>query len=642
MGEQSVKQFNTKKELRDFTQHLFRDIRALEIMLERDMFESGITRIGAEQELCLINRAYRPASIAPEVLADIGDYHFTNELSKFNLEINLDPQVFTGDALTKMEKELKGCLKHLSKDLEGRGADYILVGILPTIQRSDLDLDNLTPNPRYFALNEAILQMRGGPYEFRIQGSDELVTKHDTLMFESCNTSFQVHYQTSAQEFVEKYNWCQAITAPVLAVATNSPMLLGQRLWRETRIALFQQSTDTRNVTEHIRDIQPRVFFGNGWLNKSVLEIFREEVARYRVLISTDIQEDSLETLEAGGVPKLKALRLHNGTIYTWNRPCYGITDGKPHLRIENRVLPSGPTVADEMANTTFWLGLMHGMPDEYKNLNKMIDFDDVKTNFMRAAKMGMGAMFRWIDGKPYSSQELIIKELIPLAREGLEKAGINKKDIDRNLSIIHDRAETGNSGSQWILDSFNSLRKKGTREEAIVATTAGIVKRQKSNKPVHKWSKAKIDEAGSWVNRYWRIEQIMTRNLYTVQEDDLVDVVPNIMSWKEIHHIPVENEKGEFVGLVTIRQLLEYYVTRLANGEPTPVKAIMATKVHTVTEKTLTTEAISMLRKYNITCLPVLNDDGKLIGIVTEKDFVNVADHFLQEFMHQQSNNKE
>ncbi|HHG85458.1 MAG TPA: hypothetical protein ENJ82_11990, partial [Bacteroidetes bacterium] len=510
MGEQNVKQILDKGEMRKFTQHLFRDIRAMEVMLERGMFENDVTRIGAEQELCLIDKSFLPAPIAPQLLSEIKNPAFTNELSTFNLEINLDPLVFKGDCLSVMEKQLKTCLGELSEHLQKYVADYIMVGILPTIRRSDLTLDNLTPNPRYFALNDAIMAMRGGPYEFRIQGHDELVTSHDTLMFESCNTSFQVHYQVSAKDFASRYNWAQAITAPVLSVATNSPLLLGQRLWRETRIALFQQSADTRNMTEYGRDMQSRVFFGDHWLEKSVMEIFQEEAARYRVLISTPIEEDSLETLNAGGIPKLKALRLHNGTIYTWNRPCYGITNGKPHLRIENRVLPSGPTVLDEMANTAFWLGLMHGMPPEYRNLNKKFDFDHVKSNFMRAAKMGMGAMFRWVNGKPYSAQELICKELIPMAREGLASTNIRKRDIDRYLNVIQERAETGRSGSQWMLDSFNSLKKKGTKEEAIVATTAGIVKRQKSNKPVHKWSKARINEAGSWRNRYWRIEQIM------------------------------------------------------------------------------------------------------------------------------------
>ena len=233
MGDHSVNQFLGKTNLRDFSQHVFRDLQALDRMLKEDMFEKGITRIGAEQEMCLIDNAFRPAPIAMEVLETINDLHFTNELSRFNLEINLDPQEFTADCFMKMENQLKACLSHLSENLRQRAADYILVGILPTIRRSDLGLHNLTPYPRYYALNEAILRMRGGPYEFRIDGNDELVTQHDTVMFESCNTSFQIHYQVEPKDFAKRYNWAQAITGPVLSVATNSPLLLGHRLWRE-------------------------------------------------------------------------------------------------------------------------------------------------------------------------------------------------------------------------------------------------------------------------------------------------------------------------------------------------------------------------------------------------------------------------
>lgn len=636
MGEAQVGSIDNKAAVRKFTQCLFKDIKALETMIENGMIEEGVQRIGAEQELCIIDEAYRPAPVALEILDTIEDKHFTNELCKFNIEVNLDPQSFTGDSLSQMEKQLKECLNRLEENIGDKPYDYIMTGILPTIRRDDLDLKNLTPIPRYFALNETMTRMRGGPYEFRIEGRDELITKHDTLMFEGCNTSFQVHFQVGAKDFAKYYNWAQVITAPVLAAATNSPVLLGKRLWRETRIALFQQSADTRSQTETMRDMQPRVLFGNSWVNDSVMEIFKEDVARYRVLVTSEIEEDPIQMLEAGEVPKLKALMLHNGTIYKWNRACYGITNGKPHLRIENRVLPSGPTVIDEMANSAFWLGLMNALPEKYHNINKTFDFDEAKSNFLRAAKMGMGAMFRWVDGKVYSSQDLILNELLPMAQAGLEKAKIRKKDIQRYLGVIRERVETGRSGSQWILDSFAGMKNKGTKSEAFVAITAGIAKRQKSNRPVAKWSKAKIDEAGSWVNRYWRIDHIMSDNVYTVREDDLIDLVPNIMGWRSIRHVPVENDKGELVGLISMGRLLNYYATRIdaKDASSTCVKDIMVKKLITVDEETLTADAITLMRKHNIGCLPVVKNKNILVGIVTERDFLNVADHFLQEFV--------
>lgn len=644
MGELDVRQHQSKEDLKAFKQHLFRDIRAMEMMIEQGMIEKGITRIGAEQELVLVDESFLPASIAPEVLEAVKkDPHFTNELSKFNVEINLDPEEFKGKCLSRMEGQLLGCLDYLSKKLEQFYADYSMVGILPTISKKHLTLDHLTPQPRYFALNDAILEARGGdPYEFRISGTDELITRHDTLMMESCNTSFQVHYQVSAEDFASKYNWAQTISAPCLAVGTNSPLLFGHRLWRETRIALFQQSADTRRNRGQNREIKARVFFGDSWCKDSVMDIFREEVARFRVLLSRDINEDSIDILQNGGIPNLKALKMHSGTIYPWNRACYGSTNGVPHLRIENRYLPSGPTAIDEMANTTFWLGLMHGMPEEYRNIHEKVDFDLVKTNFKTAAQVGLGMMIRWIDNKVYTAQDLILNELLPMAEEGLKKAKINKDDATRYLDVIRERVSSGKTGSQWMLDSFESLKAKGTKQEALVAITAGISKRQKSNNPVHNWDLAKGEEAGSWTNRFGRISQIMSRDLYTVQEDDLVDLLPNIMVWKELEVLLVENIDGEYVGMVTSSQLLNHYATRMTEKTDLTVKDIMICDIPTIDEDTLTVDAISLLKKHNLACLPVVENGNHLIGKVTERHFVNVADNFLREFVASQESEKE
>lgn len=635
MGERNVRNKSTAGELKAFMKHLIKDIRALEIMIDRGMIEEGIHRIGAEQELCLIDKTYRPAPKAMDVLNDLKNEKFTHELSRFNLEINLDPAEFKGGALKGMEDQLKKCLQCLKEGLEPHELDYILVGILPSIRLSDMTLENLTPLPRYFALNERLSDLRGEAYEFRIEGTDELITKHDSLMFESCNTSFQIHFQVGAKDFTSYYNWAQAITGPVLSACTNSPLLFGRRLWRETRIALFQQSTDTRSNHQYTREDAPRVLLGNSWLTGSIVDLYKEDVARYRVLISQDIDEDSLETLKEGGIPDLRALKMHNGTIYKWNRACFGATNGIPHLRIENRYIPSGPSVLDEMANMSFWLGLMHGMPQEYSNLPKTHDFDVIKANFNRACRMGMGSMFRWLDNKVYSARDLLIDVLLPIAREGLRKAKIHEKDINRYLKVIEERAETGNSGSQWILNSFDKLKNDGTKDEIMLAITAGIAKRQKRNVPVHKWSLSRINEAGSWINRYWRIDQIMSVNLITVNEDDLLDIVPNIMNWREIRHVLVENDKNELVGLLTSGNLIHYYSTRLTDEtQDALVKDIMIKKPICVTPDTLTKDAISLMRKHKIGCLPVVRSKKELIGIVTEHDFVNVADHFLQEFL--------
>lgn len=408
---------------------------------------------------------------------------------------------------------------------------------------------------------------------------------------------------------------------------------MGKRLWRETRIALFQQSIDTRKSDKVIRDKSPRVLFGNSWVNNSIIELFQEDIARHKVIFTSDVQEDSLQMVAEGKVPKLTSLMLHNGSVYKWNRPCYGIMNGKPHLRIENRLLPSGPTVVDEMANTAFWLGLMRGLPEEWTHIQDKMDFDDAKTNFIKAARMGLGAQFTWIGhNKMIPSHELICKELVPIAREGLKKVNINQEDIDKYIDIIEERVDSQKTGSQWLVDSFSNLKKDVTVDEALVATTAALYNRQRRGKPVHTWSLAAKKEGGSWANRYKYIHQIMSTDLFTVSEEDLVNLVINIMDWRNFHHVPVENSKGELKGLVSSEILMHHFSTSFGKDMLTlSIKDVMNKKPATVKAQTPTLEALKLMRKYDQKCLPVL-EGKKLIGVVTEYDFVKICQALFEE----------
>jgi CBS domain-containing protein/gamma-glutamylcysteine synthetase len=638
MGEQIDKitsSKNNQRLLQTFMQRLLDDVNALAYMLENDLLESDASRIGAEQEICLVDQSLRPAPKAMEVLAALNEPHFTTELAAFNLEFNLDPLDFRGDCLRQMENQLTSYLQKLEDCLHSMGLDYVLTGILPTIHYNDLTLDNITPLPRYKALDAAINRLRGADFELRIEGTDELIANSNTIMFESCNTSFQLHYQTAPADFVDLYNWAQALAGPILSAATNSPLLLGKRLWRETRIALFQQATDTRKTSDYLREKEARVLFGSDWIHHSILETIREDIARHRILLYTEVEENAMEVLRAGGIPQLKAFRLHNGTIYKWNRACYGIFNGKPHLRIENRVLPSGPSIIDEMATAAFWFGLMHNLPPEYRNIQKKADFDTVKINFLRAVRTGLGSMFRWLNNKVYSASDLLLKELLPISEEGLRKANILEEDIQKYLNIIKERIETERTGSQWTLDAYALLKKQGKRDEALVAVTAGMLKRSRSGKPVHQWDLPQIDEAGSWINYYWKVEQIMSKDLYTVSEEDPISFAINVMNWRQIRHLPVENTKGELTGLVTMELLLQKFdILTSPEGESLTVRDVMITKVITTTENTLTVDAIALMEKNRISCLPVVNSSKHLVGIVTEHDFLNVANHFLHEFV--------
>jgi len=635
MGEQRVRQETDTVELRRFMQKLLVDLRALEQMLAEDRFESGVRRIGAEQEVFLVGPSFGAAPVAMEVLEELGDPHVTTELGRFNLEFNLDPLTLEGDCLRRMERQVETLLQQVREVAAHHGAQVLLTGILPTLDKSDLTLENMAPRPRYRALNDAIKRLRGQHFEFHFKGPDELHISHDNVMLEACNTSFQVHFQVGADEFARLYNIAQATAAPVLAAATNSPLLFGKRLWRETRIALFQQSIDTRSPTTHVREQSPRVSFGRSWVRDSVVEIFQEDIARFRVLIGAEIEEDPFAALAEGRAPKLAALRLHNSTVYRWMRPCYGVLDGRPHLRIENRVLPAGPTPRDEVANAAFWFGLMKAMDEEFGDVTRVLSFDDVKESFFAAARHGLNAQIAWIDRKSVPARELIPGEMLPRAREGLAALGIPAGDVDHYLGTVEERVATGRTGSQWLLDSLEGLAGRGTKAERLGALTAASLERQRSGLPGHEWEPARLDEAGGWHKHYSRIEQFMTTDLFTVNQDELVDLVACLMDWEHIRHVPVEDGDHRLVGLVTHRTLLRLLAR--SSGEerrrPIPVSEVMQKHPITVPPHTPTLEAIDVMKKHKIGCLPIC-EDGRLVGIVTERDFMNVAGQLLEELL--------
>jgi CBS domain-containing protein len=642
MGELSVNTISTSKERDHFIKYLLNDIRALEMMVEQDLIEKDITRIGSEQELCLVDNHWRPAPVALELLAKINDPHFTTELALFNMEINLDPIILEGNCFQTLKQDLKNWLDIAENAAQSQDTKVLLTGILPTIKHKHINLQYMTPKDRYFALAESMKMRRKGEFEFHISGTDELITRHDSVMFESCNTSFQMHYQVSPEKFVDTYNWAQIISGPVLASSTNSPLLLSKRLWRETRIALFQQSLDTRNSLDPRREKLPRVTFGNHWIKDSIVDIYKEDIMRFEPLLGKTLKSPhSLHTLENGKIPLLEALRLHNSTIYKWNRPCFGISDnGKPHLRIENRYLASGPSITDEIANMVFWTGLMSNVPQDINQITKKLDFDDVKTNFLKAAKLGLENRFKWFHNRKYSASELIQNELIPMAREGLIKKGVNTKDVDYYLEVILCRVGTGRTGSQWLLDSYNINRKRSSNDEALITATAGIYKRQQQNLPVCKWALPALQEAGNWSTYYHTIEQIMSTDVLTVKEDDMLDLVASIMDWKQVRHVPVENEAGKLVGLVTAGLVVHFLSKRGKERKlKTRISDFMFTKLEMccVSPETTISEAIQKMKQYNMSCLTVIKDD-KLVGIVTEKDFVNVSAKLLKEIHNQRS----
>jgi CBS domain-containing protein/gamma-glutamylcysteine synthetase len=617
---------------REFMAAILDDVRALEYMLDHNLFESNVRRVGAEQEMFLVDEAWRPARGVLQVLERLnGDPHYTTELGQFQLEVNCAPQILGGDGLGLLHDQLDQLVEKARKAAGELGMAVVLMGILPTMQKGDLGLDAMVPSARYMQLNKIVTALRGGKFEVAIKGLDELVLDHDSVMVEACNSSFQVHLQVAPDEFARMYNLAQVLAGPLMAVSANSPIVFNRRLWAETRIALFRQAVDTRKNKSLYRETEARVSFGTRWVRKSIVEIFREDISRFRALVGTDLPEESpMAMLARGQLPELKALRLYNGTIYRWNRACFGITDGKAHLRIENRLMPAGPSTLDEVANSAFWVGMMVEIGAREHDITRRIDFDQAGANFYTAAREGIGSHFTWLDGEDITARELILDRLLPLAEAGLRRQGINEEHIKRYLGVVEARTRTARTGARWQMSSWNSLRDRATLSERATAIVAATVQRQLTGRPVADWERARMDEAKVTPKKYQRVEHYMTSDLFTVHADDAVEMVANLMNWERIRHVPVEDHDHKLVGVITHRAVLRFI---MGGGSPrrTPVAEVMKTEVVTVTPETPTIEALRTMRRLKVGCLPVVQND-RLVGIITEEDFMDLAAKLLEE----------
>ena len=636
MGEQNVDPNTDVEQRRAFMKALLNEVRAMENMLSKGMFESDIRRIGAEQEMFLTDRAYRPALTALEILDKIEDERFTHELGLFNMEANLSPLEYGSDCLRKLEAETNEVMAIARSHAESAASSKIaLVGILPTLQREHLSLDSIVPKARYYALNDALVHLRGSDFKISIKGIDQLDIQLDNLMLEACNTSFQVHFQVGADEFAPLYNIAQAITGPLMAACVNSPILLGKRLWHESRIAVFEKSIDARSEAHAARGHKPRVHFGDHWIEDSVIEIFKEDIARFRVILTTEFEDDPIAMVERGEVPKLNALRLHNGTVYRWNRACYGISDtGKPHLRIENRVIPSGPTVLDEIANAAFFFGMMSKLSTEPFDIRDRMSFADAKSNFISAARDGLRAQQMWFDERQMPAQELILDILLPLARAGLQQSNIDQDDIDRYLGVIQKRVERRRTGARWQLESLENMKGQGTQHELLRELTSSMVEQQQTGKCIADWKLAEFSGSQDWRESYRTVGQFMVTDLFTVRPDDIVDFAASLMEWRYVRHVPVEDDSGRLLGVVSHRQLLRLVARGLDKGaEPVMVRDIMRPDPISVHADTSTVDAIRLMRANRLSCLPVTENE-KLVGLVTEYDLIVVASKLLEEVL--------
>ncbi|RKG91614.1 glutamate--cysteine ligase [Corallococcus terminator] len=482
----------TPKEHERFVQRLAESLEALRALLRRPGFGVGPTTMGAELEVYLVDRAGYPLPVNQLVLAQSKDERLTLEINRFNMEMNVRPSLLAGRPFTALRAEFEDVLKELGRAAATQGARVAAIGILPTLRQADLGKGALTQQARYRALNAAIRKRRNGPFQVAIAGDDTLNLSWDDVTLEGANTSLQFHLRVAPEDFAHVYNAAQLATAPVLAASGNSPLFLGKRLWEETRVALFQQATDDRGEAgDDVAHLHPRVTFGHGWVREGVHELFSEAVALYPPLLPVVGDESPLEVVAAGGVPGLAELRLHQSTVWSWNRAIYD-PHGDGHVRIELRALPAGPTLVDMVANGAFLLGLTLGLAERVDALLPALPFWQARRNFKQAAQKGLDAVMLWPAEVAPSPRPVpvvdLVKQLLPVARRGLTEHGVDPEEADAMLDIIAQRVALRRTGSRWQREVLAKLEAHMPRPDAMAALLERYLQHAEEGLPVHTW----------------------------------------------------------------------------------------------------------------------------------------------------------
>ncbi|WGX94571.1 glutamate-cysteine ligase family protein [Nocardioides sp. L-11A] len=486
MGDDVAAQEFTPADRTRYREKVRRCLDVFERMLRESAFDTDDPWTGVEVELNLVDGAGDPALRNAEVLEAIEDPDFQTELGQFNIELNLPPGPLRSGGLEGYEIQLRDSLNHAEQRAAALGAHLVMIGILPTLAPEHLRAEVISANPRYRLLSEQILRARGEDIFIDIRGVERLNATVDTIMPEAACTSTQFHVQVSPDQFAAYWNASQAIAGIQLAVAANSPYLLGKQLWSETRIPLFEQATDTRGEELKAQGVRPRVWFGERWIT-SVFDLFEENVRYFPPLLPVLDEEDPLTVLEAGGTPNLSELRLHNGTIYRWNRPVYDITGGLPHLRVENRILAAGPTVVDTVANAAFYFGLVRALAENDRPLWSQMSFSAAEENFHSAARFGIDADVYWPQLGKVRATELVVRRLLPLAHEGLAAWGVDPAEAHRYLDIIEQRCLGGTNAADWFAGRVQE-HDDADRYDALRAVLADYRQRMHDNQPVHTW----------------------------------------------------------------------------------------------------------------------------------------------------------
>ncbi len=456
-------------------------------MLREARFDPDRRSIGLEIELNLTEETGDPAFANQHVLELIADDDFQTELAQFNIEINIPPRKLDGAVFAELEETIRRDLNHASEQALEAHAHMMVIGILPTLTEDLLNGKALSANSRYKLLNEQIFAARGEDLEITIAGIERLAVTADTIAPEAACTSVQLHQMVDPAAFGAHWNAAQSIAGIQTAIGANSPFFFARELWRETRIALFEQTTDTRPEELKAQGVRPRVWFGERWIT-SIFDLFEENVRYFPALLPVVEDEDPVAVLESGGAPALQELRLHNGTVYRWNRPIYDVVRGRPHLRVENRVLPAGPTIVDTLANAAFYYGLIRVLVEDERPIWTQMSFSAAEENFYSGARDGIDARVYWPGLGEVPAAELTVRRLLPMAREGLARWGVDSADADRLLEIIERRCVEQVNGASWQAAAFHHFYERLDRADALRAMTVAYREHMHSNEPVHRW----------------------------------------------------------------------------------------------------------------------------------------------------------
>lgn len=468
MGQEIHKKIFSREDFSSFKRRLVEETDLLKEWIRKSHFTDNAYIGGLELEACLTDDDMRPAPFNNAFLLQLQDPNVVPELAAFNFEINVEPQRLKGRGIRGLQAELEDIWERCQNTAMDMGGVVIAIGVLPSLNDDALNLENMSESARYRALNEQVLALRdGAPISLDICGREHLNTTHHDVMLESAATSFQIHLQFPPDKGARIYNAALIASAPLMALSANSPFVFGCDLWDESRIPLFEQSID-------IGQGNKRITFGNGYVEGSLLSCFEENLQNYPVLLPELFEHEA---------SLMSHLRLHNGTVWRWNRPLIGFDQNQqPHLRMENRVVPAGPTMDDMMANAAFFWGLTHKLANQEITPESLLTFEQAQHNFYQAARYSLSSKLLWLDGQEYDVRTLLVDNILPMVETGLESLDLDSADIDKYLQILFERADRGQNGAIWQRDWVTHYG------QDMNSLTRVYLEMQKTGIPVHEW----------------------------------------------------------------------------------------------------------------------------------------------------------